>query len=167
MALNVSSWFWNGCTTNATRGLTWDAVRLFDMIHSVDHVRLAEALQMECERAATTRAILLQVNVAGESSKFGLAPDAVREVLDAVNDLDRLEVHGLMTLPPWSPVAEKARPYFRRLAEIKASCEDHLGVPMPELSMGMSGDFEVAIEEGATMVRVGTSLFGARAYAKA
>jgi len=143
-----------------------DAVRLFEMIHSVDGLHLAEAIQKECDKASRSMAVLLQVNVAAETSKFGLAPDQLLETLDAVNALDRLEIHGLMTLAPWTPTPEKVRPSFRKLAELRARCEDHLGAPLPVLSMGMSGDFEVAIEEGATLVRVGTALFGPRSYAK-
>jgi uncharacterized pyridoxal phosphate-containing UPF0001 family protein len=82
--------------------------------------------------------------------------------LEAINRLSRLEIHGLMTMAPWSKDAEKARPVFRKLRELKGRCEDRLGAPMAHLSMGMSGDFEVAIEEGATLVRLGTCLFGSR-----
>jgi len=144
-----------------------DAVRLFDMIHSMDRVPLAEAIQKECDKASRTMPILLQVNVAGEASKFGMSPDRALETLMEVNALDRLEIHGLMTLAPWSALPEKVRPCFRALAELKRRCEDRLGAPLPHLSMGMSGDFEVAIEEGATLVRVGTALFGERAKASA
>jgi uncharacterized pyridoxal phosphate-containing UPF0001 family protein len=86
--------------------------------------------------------------------------------LNAINALPRSESHGLMTVPPWSPDAETSRPHFRRLQELKAECEQILGAPLPHLSMGMSGDFEVAIEEGATMVRIGTALFGPRVKPK-
>jgi uncharacterized pyridoxal phosphate-containing UPF0001 family protein len=84
------------------------------------------------------------------------------EELKELNALRRIEIHGLMTVPPWTDEPEKIRPHFRRLRELKAGCEQILGAPLPHLSMGMSGDFEVAIEEGATMVRIGTALFGAR-----
>jgi uncharacterized pyridoxal phosphate-containing UPF0001 family protein len=80
-----------------------------------------------------------------------------------LNQLPRIEIRGLMTVPPWAPDAEKARPHFRRLRELKRQCEEILGAPLPHLSMGMSGDFEVAIEEGATLVRIGTALFGRKA----
>jgi len=82
--------------------------------------------------------------------------------LKAINGLPRIEIHGLMTVPPWSPEPEKVRSVFRELRELKGRCEEVLGAPLPHLSMGMSGDFEVAIEEGATMVRIGTALFGPR-----
>ena len=106
--------------------------------------------------------ILLEANVAGESSKFGYAAEQLLRELPDLNRLPRLEIHGLMTMAPWTPEAEKVRPVFRRLAELKGQCEQILGAPMAHLSMGMSGDFEVAIEEGATMVRRGTALFGPR-----
>jgi uncharacterized pyridoxal phosphate-containing UPF0001 family protein len=81
---------------------------------------------------------------------------------DALNKLSRLEIHGLMAVPPWSANPESSRPHFRRLRELRSQCEQILGAPLPQLSMGMSGDFEVAIEEGSTIVRVGTALFGER-----
>jgi len=102
------------------------------------------------------------VNLAGESTKFGFKADEVLANLDAINALPKIEIHGLMMIAPWTPEPEKVRPVFRQLRELKAQCEEKLGAPLPHLSMGMSGDFEVAIEEGATMVRVGTSLFGSR-----
>jgi pyridoxal phosphate enzyme (YggS family) len=143
-----------------------DAVHLFEMIQSVDSVHLAQEINKSCEKQAKTMPILLEVNVAGESSKFGYKPDQLLADLKAINDLPKLEIHGLMTIAPYTTDAEKARPYFRRLRELKTECEQVLGAPLPHLSMGMSGDFEVAIEEGATIVRVGTTLFGARSYAK-
>ncbi len=106
--------------------------------------------------------VLLEVNVAGEGSKFGYQPEQLLAELKELNALPRIEIHGLMAIPPFTPVAEKARPYFQKLRELKSDAEQVLGAPLPHLSMGMSGDFEVAIEEGATMVRVGTALFGER-----
>jgi uncharacterized pyridoxal phosphate-containing UPF0001 family protein len=111
--------------------------------------------------------ILLEVNVAGEASKFGYKPEVLLSELERLNGLARLEVQGLMTVPPWSPVAERVRPMFRQLRELKGRCEEILGAPLRHLSMGMSGDFEVAIEEGSTMVRIGTALFGERRMVKA
>ena len=139
-----------------------DAVHFFEMIHSVDSVSLAEEIQKWADREAKTMRVLLEVNLAGESAKFGLRPDAVLPALPQINALPRVEIHGLMTMGPWTPDAEKVRPIFRQLRELKARCEQTLGAPLPHLSMGMSGDFEVAVEEGATIVRVGTALFGPR-----
>lgn len=139
-----------------------DAVALFEMIQSVDSLRLAREINQRAEQAAKQMPVLLEVNLAGEASKFGYAPDQLRAELRELNTLPRLEIHGLMTVPPWSPVPERVRPYFRQLRELRQQCEDQLGAPLPELSMGMTGDFEVAIEEGATLVRIGTALFGQR-----
>ncbi len=139
-----------------------DAVRLFEMIQGVDSLRLAQEINRCAEQAARTVPVLLEVNVAGEASKFGYQPEALVAELPQVNALPRLEIHGLMTIAPWTPEPEKVRPVFRRLRELKAQCEDALGAPLEHLSMGMTGDFEVAIEEGATLVRLGTALFGER-----
>ncbi|MHB1307109.1 MAG: YggS family pyridoxal phosphate-dependent enzyme [Limisphaerales bacterium] len=139
-----------------------EAVRWFAMLHSVDGLRLAEEIQKQAEKAAKSVPILLEVNVAGEASKFGYHPTRLLAELSALNALPRLEIHGLMTLAPWTPDPERARPIFRRVRELKQECEQILGAPLAHLSMGMSGDFEVAIEEGATLVRVGTALFGER-----
>ncbi|MBP8261439.1 MAG: YggS family pyridoxal phosphate-dependent enzyme [Verrucomicrobia bacterium] len=139
-----------------------DASLGFSMIESVDSLSLARELEKWAARSAKKIPVLLEVNVAGESSKFGYRPDALRAEIEAINALPHLEVQGLMTLAPWAPDPEKARPVFRRLRELKEECGRALGAPLPELSMGMSGDFEVAIEEGATIIRVGTALFGNR-----
>lgn len=139
-----------------------DAVQLFQMIQSVDSLSLAQEINKRADEAAKTMPVLLEVNLAGEASKFGYPPKALLADLSRINALPRIEIHGLMTVPPWSPVAEHSRPHFRRLRELKAESEQALGAPLPHLSMGMSGDFEVAIEEGATMVRIGTALFGPR-----
>ena len=139
-----------------------DAVELFEMIQSVDSLALAQEIARRAEAAAKTMPVLLEVNVAGEASKFGYQPKRLLEELKELNALRRIEIHGLMTVPPWTDEPEKIRPHFRRLRELKAECEQILGAPLPHFSMGMSGDFEVAIEEGATIVRIGTALFGAR-----
>ena len=144
-----------------------DAVGLFEMIQSVDSLHLAEELNRRAEQAARTMPILLEVNAGGEGSKFGYRPEQLQAELMRINALSRLEIHGLMTVPPWTPNPEKVRPIFRQLRELKEKCEQTLGAPLPHLSMGMSGDFEVAIEEGATLVRIGTALFGPRAARKA
>ena len=139
-----------------------DAVELFEMIQGVDSLGLAQEISKRAEQAAKTVPILLEVNVAGEASKFGYQPARLLAELTELNALPKIEIHGLMAIPPFSPLPEKSRPYFQRLRELKIESEKILGFPLPHLSMGMSGDFEVAIEEGATIVRIGTALFGER-----
>ena len=139
-----------------------DAVSMFSMIQSVDSLSLAEELNKRAEQAAKTIPILLEVNIVGEASKFGYKPEQLLSDFERLNALPRLEIHGFMTIPPWTPLPERVRPVFRRLRELKGECEQRLGAPIPHLSMGMSGDFEVAIEEGATLIRIGTALFGER-----
>src|SRR5215471_5634015 len=143
-----------------------DAVELFEMIQSVDSLRLAQELSTRAEQAAKTVPILLEVNVAGEASKFGYRPEILKAELDQLNALPRLELQGLMGIPPWAAEPDKVRPMFRQVCDLKKECEQRLGAPLAHLSMGMTGDFEVAIEEGATMVRIGTALFGPRPKAK-
>lgn len=139
-----------------------DAIELFHMIQSVDSIRLAYEINKWAEKFSKRIPILLEVNVAGEATKFGFKSEEVVEAIGEINQLPRLEILGLMTLAPWTPEPEKVRPVFRKLREIKLKCEDKLGAPLSELSMGMSNDFEVAVEEGATMVRIGTAIFGER-----
>lgn len=143
-----------------------DAVRFFDMIQSVDRMSIAEEINKHAHIAGKDMPILIEVNVAGEASKHGFRPEELIEQINAINSLPRLEIHGLMTIAPWTPDPEKIRPVFRRLREIKEECEQILEAPMQHLSMGMSGDFEVAIEEGATIVRIGTAIFGPRPITK-
>lgn len=141
-----------------------DAARLSSMIQSVDTEHLAQSLQQTCEKLSIHLPVLLEVNVSGESSKHGFSKQEILTKLDALNRLDRLEIHGLMTMAPWTKDPEKSRPYFRQLRELRDEAEDHLEAPLPILSMGMSGDFEIAIEEGATCIRLGTALFGMRKH---
>lgn len=135
------------------------AVHLFQMIHSVDSLKLLQALDAAANVALP---VLLQVNVAGEAAKFGMRPDKVAEVIDAANQMRKVEVHGLMTIPPFSPDPEKTRIHFSNLRKLRDRLQNETGTPLPELSMGMSHDLEVAIEEGSTWVRIGTDLFGSR-----
>jgi hypothetical protein len=139
-----------------------DAVHFFAMIQSVDSLALAREINKWAEKSAKTMPVLLEVNVAGESSKFGYSPENLLLELKEINALPKIEVHGLMTVAPWTPEAEKVRPVFRRLGELKRQCEEILGAPLPHLSMGMTGDFEVAVEEGATMIRLGSAVLGPR-----
>lgn len=140
------------------------AARLFDMVHSVDSLKLARALDKEAKKAGRVLPVLIQVNIAGEATKSGvLDPDAI-ELVEQVSGLENLSIRGLMTMPPYFNAPEKVRPYFRRLRQLRDRIAQMnlAGVSMDELSMGMTGDFEAAIEEGATMVRIGTAIFGER-----
>ena len=139
-----------------------EAVELFDMIQSVDSLRLAEELNQRAHQASKTVPVLLEVNVAGEASKFGYQPDKLLEELERINALKRIEVQGLMTIAPWTADPERVRPVFRQLRDLKRRCEQVLDAPLAHLSMGMSGDYEVAVEEGATIIRIGAALFGTR-----
>ncbi|HUD84779.1 MAG TPA: YggS family pyridoxal phosphate-dependent enzyme [Candidatus Saccharimonadales bacterium] len=143
-----------------------DAVHFFEMIQSVDSLSLAREINNWAEKSAKTMPVLIEVNVAGESSKFGYAPEKVLAELKEINALPKIEVHGLMTVAPFSQDSGKVRPVFRRLRELKGQCEGILGVPLPHLSMGMSGDFEVAVEEGATIIRLGSAILGPRSAPK-
>jgi pyridoxal phosphate enzyme (YggS family) len=137
-----------------------DAVALFELIHSVDSVKLAGAINEAAERAGKRQPILLEINVSGERSKFGFPPAQFSAALEQINLFSRLEVQGLMAIAPYSDDPQKARPYFRKLRELAEEFS------LPQLSMGMTGDFEVAIEEGATMARIGTAIFGERKTAR-
>jgi len=139
-----------------------EAVSLFEMIESLDSPALAAEVQKQAEKQAKTLRVLVEVNVAGESSKFGWNPERLLEELPLLKGFKRLELQGFMTVAPYSNDPERVRPVFRRLRELRDRCVDVLGLPLPVLSMGMSGDLEVAIQEGATLVRVGTALFGPR-----
>jgi pyridoxal phosphate enzyme (YggS family) len=139
-----------------------DAVRLFHMVEGVDRWDVALELQRHAEQQSKTLPILLEVNVAGESSKFGWSPATVQEAFPKLLELDRLEIHGLMTIAPHVQDPERARPWFRQLNGLRGTLEQQLGAPLSVLSMGMSGDLEIAIEEGSTLVRVGTALAGPR-----
>ena len=138
------------------------AVELFEAIHSVDTLKLAETIQRHCEEAGRRMQILLEVNVSGEAVKFGFKPDEVPEVLRRSAEWSRLEITGLMTMPPFTEDPEGARPHFRKLRELRDRWQDETGVPLPVLSMGMTHDMEVAVEEGSNVVRIGTAIFGAR-----
>lgn len=144
------------------------AVKLFDMVHSVDRISLARELDRRAGLVQTKLNILIEVNVSGEESKSGAGPEHVLELVRETAGLQWLAIKGLMTMAPWFDEQESARPFFRKLREIgeAISAENLAGVEMKELSMGMSGDYVVAVEEGATIVRIGTSIFGARQYMK-
>lgn len=136
------------------------AVKLFDVIHTLDSVELAERLNRICiEENRTSLSVLVQVDLAGEATKSGIGESDLHELTEFLKNCERLRFDGLMIIPPYEDDAEKTRPFFRRLREIRDA-----RLPGGELSMGMSHDFEIAIEEGATMVRVGTAIFGERNY---
>ena len=144
------------------------ALELFDFFHSVDTAALADRMNAIAQDTGAAPHILLEVNVSGEKSKSGMKPDDVEPtVRHIMENCPRLTVEGLMTMAPFSENPEDARPYFRRLRELRDATEKSLGVGLPRLSMGMSGDYEVAVEEGATWVRLGTVLFGERPKVKA
>lgn len=140
------------------------AVELFRMIHSVDSVHLLEAVNGAAQQAGRVMPVCIEVNITGEASKYGLRVEALQGLLEASTHLYNVEIAGLMTMPPWSEDAEKARPVFAALRALRDTCDREWGFPLAELSMGMSHDFEVAIEEGATLIRVGSDLFGERHY---
>jgi pyridoxal phosphate enzyme (YggS family) len=137
------------------------AVSLFEMIHSLDSVRLAEELDRHGEQAGKRVRCLVEVNVGDEPQKSGVAVSELSGLLAAARALAALEIAGLMAVPPFLPDPEATRPYFRRLRELRDRLAAE-GYRLPELSMGMSQDYEAAVEEGATMVRVGTAIFGPR-----
>lgn len=155
-------------------GLTWHfighlqsnkakaAVELFDLIHSVDRMSLAQALEQAAARADKIQNILMQVNLAGEASKSGAAPAHAEDLLREISKMPHLKVLGLMTMPPWFDDPERVRPYFRALRELRDRLRGLHLADLPELSMGMTGDFEAAVSEGATLVRIGTAIFGRR-----
>ena len=137
------------------------AVRLFEVIHSLDSLKLAQELQKVAERQGKKVKVMIQVNLSGEITKGGISPDKVKELSERVLEFPNLELIGLMTIPPYSENPEDSRPFFRKLRELKEKLNRE-GFPLTELSMGMSNDFKVAIEEGATILRIGTLIFGPR-----
>jgi PLP dependent protein len=142
------------------------ALPLFELFHGIDSLALAQEMERIAEEEGMRPRVLLEVNVAGEASKQGFSPETLRCDLEAALSLGRLTIEGLMTLPPLAPEAEASRRYFVALRELRDQLEAEFEVRLPQLSMGMSGDFPIAIEEGATLVRVGTAIFGERSRLK-
>ena len=140
------------------------AVRLFDLIHSVDTLKLARELDKQSRKINKIQEILIQVNISEEASKSGVSVNDTLRLLKDISRLENLSVKGLMTMPPYFNAPEKVRPYFAALRGLRDRLEQQgiLNVGLNELSMGMTGDFEVAIQEGATLVRIGTAIFGRR-----
>lgn len=137
------------------------AVELFEMIHSIDSLELAEIADKHAEKAGKIQKILLQVKLSDETSKYGILKDNLFRLIREISGLKNLSIRGLMTIPPFFENPENARPYFNELRVLRDKAET-MEFNLPELSMGMTNDFEVAIEEGATMVRIGTAIFGER-----
>ena len=142
------------------------AVRLFDMIHSVDRLKLAQELDKRAGAAGIRMKILVEVNVSGEETKSGIARSDAIDLIKEISTLEHISLQGLMTMPPWFDNPEDARPYFAALRELRDEIikENIPNVEMNELSMGMTQDYQVAVEEGATIVRIGTAIFGERSY---
>jgi pyridoxal phosphate enzyme (YggS family) len=138
----------------------------FQLIHSVDSIELAAEIDRRAREAGLRQMVLLEVNIGGEASKAGFHPTAVSGALVTLDTMPHLAVRGLMAIPPHTPDPESSRPYFRALRQLAQSLmrPDFQRITLHELSMGMSHDFEVAVEEGATMVRIGAAIFGARVY---
>jgi hypothetical protein len=138
------------------------AAGAFELIHGVDDRELAEELDRRAGGKGTTQPVLVQVNLAGEPTKAGADESEVLPLVAAVAGMAHLDLRGLMIIPPPAHDPENSRPWFRRVRELRDRAANHLGRELPELSMGMTDDFEVAIEEGATLVRVGRAVFGER-----
>jgi len=144
------------------------ALEVFDVIHTVDRPEIADRLQYLLERhwPGRTVEVLLEINIGDEPQKAGVRPGDARNLLESVRAHDQLAVRGLMVIPPFTAEAEASRASFRSLRELRDRLQDATGHPLPELSMGMSHDFEIAVAEGATLVRVGTAIFGPRSTAR-
>jgi pyridoxal phosphate enzyme (YggS family) len=138
------------------------ALPLFELVHGVDSLELLAHINSVAGDLGLFPRVLLQVNVAAEASKFGFAPGKLLDLVEEIVKFDRVQIDGLMTIPPLAPAPEHSRRYFVTLRELRDKLAAEFRFPLPELSMGMSNDFRVAVEEGATMVRVGTAVFGER-----
>ncbi len=142
------------------------ALPLFELFHSVDSLELAQQFQRIAEEDGQRPRVLLEVNMAGEASKFGFSPTAIQSQMESILALDRLDVVGLMGMAPLAPEAERSRIHFAGLRGLRDRLQADAGVGLPHLSMGMSNDYLIAVEEGATLVRVGSAIFGARSGKK-
>ncbi|MEY2479300.1 MAG: dependent protein [Verrucomicrobiota bacterium] len=142
------------------------ALPLFELFHGIDSLDLARELNRIADEAGMNPRILLEVNVAGEGSKFGFKPETLRAAMESLLALNRLTIEGLMCIPPLAQEAEASRKFFVDLRENRDALEKEFDMKLPQLSMGMTNDFTVAVEEGATLVRVGTAIFGERTKPK-
>lgn len=140
------------------------AVRMFDLIHSVDSVKLAKEINKQAKKHDKIQKILVQVNISEEASKSGTTKKDTLEIIETISQMEHISIQGLMTMPPFFNAPDKVRPYFKELRMLCHEIDEKRmpNVKMTHLSMGMTGDFEVAIEEGATLVRIGTAIFGER-----
>ena len=161
LAQEKASWHFIG---HLQRNKAKYAVPLFDLIHSVDSLRLAKELDKQARKIDKVQEILVQVNISGEETKSGIDEKGCLELIRSIADLKQVRIRGLMTMPPFFDQPDRARPYFSALRELSERIQAAAipDVAMPELSMGMTGDFEAAIREGATLVRIGTAIFGER-----
>jgi len=137
------------------------AIQLFDLIHSLDSIELAKELNKYAERERKIQRVLIEVKLSGEETKYGVVRENLMDLIESVSRMNNLKLEGLMTMPPFFDNPEMARPFFKGLRELRDNAEKS-GYKLPELSMGMTNDFEFAILEGATMVRIGTGIFGER-----
>jgi len=142
------------------------ALPLFELIHSVNSLAVAQDMNRIAEEEGLHPRVLLEINVAGEGSKFGFKPETARAEMETLLALNRLSIEGLMTIPPLAEEAEASRKYFIKLRELRDSLEKEFELKLPHLSIGMTNDFVIAVEEGATLVRVGTAIFGERSRKK-
>ena len=142
------------------------ALPLFEVIHSVDSLALAQDVNRIADEEGLYPRVLLEVNVAGEGSKFGFAPDDLRKQMESLLTLARLSIEGLMCIPPLAVESEDSRKFFVEVRELRDSLEKEFNMKLPQLSMGMTQDFPIGIDEGATLVRVGTAIFGERSAKK-
>ncbi|MFZ5806040.1 MAG: YggS family pyridoxal phosphate-dependent enzyme [Verrucomicrobiota bacterium] len=152
--------FIGGLQTNKVK----DVVPWVTLIHSVDRIELATEIDKRAGLLGKTQKVLVEINVGGETNKHGVAPEKMLDLILFINHCKNLEVIGLMTVAPFFEDLEKVRPFFRKLRELKNDLEQRTGLVLPELSMGMSHDYTVAIEEGSTIVRIGTAIFGTRTH---
>ena len=143
------------------------ALPLFELFHGIDSLELAQDINRVADEAGADARILLEVNVAGEGSKFGFKPERIRLEMESLLALPRLSIEGLMTIPPLAGEAEQSRKIFVQLRELRDALDREFDLRLSQLSMGMTNDFPIAVEEGATLVRVGTAIFGERATLKA
>jgi pyridoxal phosphate enzyme (YggS family) len=139
-----------------------DAIKYTTLIHSLDRIELANEIEKRAAAISKIQKVLLEINIAAESSKHGCPPNQAIDLIRHINQMKHLEIHGLMTVAPYHQNPERTRPYFTQMRQLRDQIQQQTGYILPELSMGMSHDYEIAIQEGATMIRIGTALFGTR-----